>query len=117
MAEQVSSSDPDAELGMLDLLKMLFTFVFVICLLFGLAWWVKRWRPELAPGQVGLKTKAVLSLGGRDRVVVVQAGERELLLGVSSGRITLLGDYDKLLPDPDVKPHNAQKFRDLLKRT
>ncbi|MTI13796.1 flagellar biosynthetic protein FliO [Sansalvadorimonas verongulae] len=111
------SADTDNELGMMELVKMMFTFLFVICLMFGLAWWVRRWRPDLAPGQIGLKTRAVLSLGGRDRVVVVQAGERQLLLGVSSGRITLLGDYDKLLPEPEIRSDSAQTFRDLLKRS
>ena len=117
VVDQASSPDTEGELGMVELVKMLFTFLFVIGLMFALAWWVKRWRPELAPGQTGLRTRAVLSLGGRDRVVVVQAGERQFLLGVSAGRITLLGDYDKLLPDPEVRADSAQRFRDLLKRS
>ena len=61
--------------------------------------------------------KSALSLGGRDRIVVVQAGDRQLLLGVSPGKIVLLGDYPQLLPEQDDVPASAAKqFSKLLDR-
>ncbi len=117
-SDQVSNAvEPDATPTFMDLGRMLLSFLLVIGLLFGCAWWLKRWQPGLAPGLGGLQTKAVLSLGGRDRAVVIQAGDRQLLLGVSPGKIVLLGDYDQLLPDvtPDKEKNPARRFRSLLK--
>ncbi|MCL6269287.1 flagellar biosynthetic protein FliO [Sansalvadorimonas sp. 2012CJ34-2] len=98
-----------------ELMQSIAIFVLVICLLFFCSWMLKRWQPGLAPGTAGMKVISALPLGGRDRVVVVQAGERQLLLGVSPGKIVLLGDYEQLLPQNEPDSRSIKKFKDLLK--
>jgi len=64
----------------------------VLALMFALAWLAKRMR--LVPGAIGstgvIRTLAVLSLGNREKILLVQVGEEQLLLGVTSQQITLL---------------------------
>ena len=116
----VSGNPADA--GIDDLLQVIFSFSAVIGLLMFMLWGIKRWQPNLASNRSGLSVKAALSLGGRDRLVVVQAGEREILLGVSPGNITLLGDYDELLPSASAAEEKAPSssavdaFQKLLKQ-
>jgi len=66
--------------------------VLVLALMFALAWLAKRMR--LAPGAIGsagvIRTLAVSSLGNREKLLLVQVGEEQLLLGVTSQQITLL---------------------------
>jgi len=51
---------------------------------------MKRLQLGARGSDVGLNVVSVLSLGQRERIVVVQAGEEQLLLGVTSPQITTL---------------------------
>ncbi len=113
--QAIEHAPKDATAG--NLFEVIFSFSLVIGLMLLFLWGVKRWQPKFVPGRSGLEIRAMLSLGGRDRLVVVQAGERQILLGVSPGRITLLGDYDELLAQPeDGKASAGETFKQLLKR-
>lgn len=77
--------------------------ILVLALMFGLAWLAKRMR--LAPGAIGspgtIKTLAVLSLGNREKLLLVQIGEEQLLLGVTNQQITRLHEMKKPI-DPST---------------
>jgi flagellar protein FliO/FliZ len=72
--------------------------ILVLGLILGLAWLLKR-----MPGTAGglrqseqLKVVSMLAVGAKERVVVVQVGNEQLMLGVSPGGISRL----YLLPEP-----------------
>ncbi|MFC5696452.1 flagellar biosynthetic protein FliO [Pseudomonas sp. GCM10022186] len=75
----------------------------VVGLIFLLAWLLRRVQ-QLGPrgGQV-IQLVATQALGPRDRLVLVQVGGEQILLGISAGRITPL----HVLKDP-VQPAGAQ---------
>ncbi len=112
--DPLGNSDGQDE-GFWELARSVAIFLFVISLIFFCSWLVKRWQPGLVQARNGLQVKAVLPLGGRDRIVVVQAGERQLLLGVSPGSIVLLGDYDQLLSENKPDSKSVKQFQDILK--
>lgn len=64
----------------------------VLSLMFALAWLARRMR--LVPGSLGsqeaIRTLAVLSLSNREKLLLVQVGDEQLLLGVTSQQITRL---------------------------
>jgi len=64
--------------------------------LIGAALWVLR-RTGIAPRGGGGQLRVVtqLALGPRERVVIVEVGERWWLLGVGAGGITRLGSVPK----------------------
>ncbi|KEA64294.1 Flagellar biosynthesis protein FliQ [Marinobacterium lacunae] len=65
----------------------------VIALILALAWLVKR--VNVLPGQrAGMQVVAVLSLGQRERAVLVQVGEQQLLLGVCPSQVSLIHRFD-----------------------
>jgi flagellar protein FliO/FliZ len=84
---------------------MVVALVFVLGLM-GAAVWVLR-RIGIAPrtGSSHLKIVSQLALGPRERVVVVEAGDRWLLLGVGAGGISRLGTMPKAeTTSPDAAP-------------
>jgi len=70
---------------------MVLALVFVLGLMAAAVWILRR--AGLAPrtGTSHLKIVSQLALGPRERVVIVEAGDRWLLLGVGAGGISRLG--------------------------
>ncbi len=73
-----------------NIAQMLLGLVLVLGLLIGGALLVRRLGKFPAVADSPLKVITGLSLSPRDRLVVVQVGDKQLLLGVSPGRIQTL---------------------------
>ncbi|MCU8093117.1 flagellar biosynthetic protein FliO [Shewanella sp. SM101] len=74
------------------LASMLGGLILVLLLIFALAYLLRRFNLVPTTNSV-LKTIAVTSLGQKERLVLVQVGEQQYLLGVSSQQVSLI---DKL---------------------
>lgn len=80
-------------------LLQLFSGLMVVLLsIIALAWLAKRFNRMQPAGDACLQIVGGISMGARERVVVVQAGETRLVLGVSPGRINMLHVLDDALP-------------------
>jgi len=67
----------------------------VLAAIFGCAWLVRKFA-AFPSGTAGvLRVVGGVSLGARERVVVLQAGKKQLILGVSPGRIQTLHVLDE----------------------
>ena len=74
--------------------------VLVLGLILGLAWLLKR-LPGAGLGirpTEQLRVVSMLSVGAKERVMVIEVGKEHLLIGVSAGGITTL----HTLPEPQV---------------
>ena len=97
---QASESRPGSELATTSsmLIQVTLGLLLVIGLMLALAWLAKRLR--LVPGSShhqALRVMAVLPLGNRERLVLVQLGEQQLLLGVTANQINCLHQLEKPL--------------------
>lgn len=59
----------------------------VLLLIFAAAWLLKKLQQNQSGGRGHLKVVSVLSLSAKERVVLVQAGAEQVLMGVSSAGI------------------------------
>ncbi len=81
-----------------SLVRLVFgTAVAIAMLLLG-ARWLMRFGGAQGVAQGSLRVVASLAVGQRERAVVVQVGERQLLLGVAPGRVALLHELGVPLP-------------------
>lgn len=111
-AEQARVADP---LSLESVSQMLLGLLLVVCLIFLLAWVFRR--ANFVPGQSsGMRVIASLPLGARERAVLVQCGEKQLLLGVASGSVQLLAQFDEPVIEPSASGTNefAAKLAQLL---
>ncbi|WP_372873840.1 flagellar biosynthetic protein FliO [Pseudomonas sp.] len=100
-----------------QLVQLLLGLLLVIGLIFLLAWLMRRVQ-QLGPrgGQV-IKIVASQALGPRDRLVLVQVGGEQLLLGLTPGRIAPLHVLKEPVHLPDGEPAStefAQRLMELL---
>ena len=86
-ASQTMKSDPMSGSYLLQLVLGL--FVVVLCII-ALAWFAKKMNRFQSITDDSLKIIAGISMGARERVVLLQVGEEQLLIGVSPGRINKL---------------------------
>jgi len=90
----LSTSDP---MAMTSLWQLTLGMLLVLGLILAIAWLLKRsGRFQTAAGG-GLRILGGLSMGSRERVVLIQAGETQLLLGVAPGRVQTLHVLDQPL--------------------
>lgn len=74
-----------------SLLQTSLALVFVIALMLGLAWLTKRINPRgLGGAGSNVKLVGTLSVGTRERILVVEVGEQWIVVGASPGRMNAL---------------------------
>lgn len=68
--------------------------VVLLCII-ALAWIAKRFNRLQSTPDGSLRVLGGMSMGARERIVLVQLGEKQLLLGVAPGRINTLHVLDE----------------------
>lgn len=79
-----------------DALSMVLSLLMVLVLIFLAAWVLKKFN-VVNKSVSGMKVISSLPLGTKERLVVVQVDNEQLLLGVSGQQITLLKTLEKPL--------------------
>ncbi len=81
------------------LFQLILGLIVVLICIIVLAWFAKRMnRLQSSTGNM-LKIVGGISMGARERVVLLQVGSEQLLIGVSPGRINTLHILDAPLED------------------
>ncbi|HWU69357.1 MAG TPA: flagellar biosynthetic protein FliO [Stenotrophobium sp.] len=97
------------------------SLVLVLLVIFALAW-VLRWLQSARGGNAGaLRLHGGLQVGAKERVLLVQAGDKHLLIGVAPGRVQTLHVFEQApenignTPVPQLPPF-AEKLQQMLAR-
>ena len=88
-------SPAQSVVGVGDLLQVLLALLLVVALIVITAWFMRRYSGASHSRNGALRLLAGISVGQRERVVLVQAGEVQLLLGVAPGEVRTLHCFDK----------------------
>ena len=100
-----------------QLTQLLFGLLLVVGLIFALAWLMRRVQRGVPGNAQVIEMVGSRAIGPRDRLVLVQVGEEQILLGLTPGRITPLHvlktpvNVDQSKP---ATPEFAQRLMELL---
>jgi flagellar protein FliO/FliZ len=109
-----------------SLLQTIFALIAVLALLAALLWFMKRFGPKSHVGTAPVRLVGALSLGGRERIMVVEVGNQWIVVGASPGRVNALATMpaQNAAPgaaslDATLAEHQppASSFGDWLKQT
>jgi flagellar protein FliO/FliZ len=101
-----------------QLTQLMLGLLVVLAVIVALAWVVRRVQQAAPRGGQVIDIVSARALGPRDRLVLVQVGDEQILLGVSPGRITSLHVMKEPVRSParseQVAPEFAQRLMELL---
>ncbi|WP_407291399.1 flagellar biosynthetic protein FliO [Stutzerimonas zhaodongensis] len=118
MAAEPATNMSSAGMGG-QMTKLLLGLLLVIGLIFLLAWLLRRMQQLNPRSNQAIKLISTQALGPRERLVLVQVGSEQVLVGLSAGRITPLHVLKEPVHLPDAEPANpefAQRLMELLGR-
>ncbi|MGI3000836.1 flagellar biosynthetic protein FliO [Vibrio alginolyticus] len=101
----------------LDLATTLGSLVLVIGVILLLAWLLKRMQVPAMGQQKGLRIVSQLPVGTKERIAVVQVGQEQFLVGITSQSIQTLAKLDKPLKEEELATNAfATQFSQLIKK-
>ena len=106
-------------LGVADVGEVLAALILVIVAIFAVSWLLRRMNGVGLRGGLAIRVLASMPLGQRERIVLVEVGGAQLLLGVTASGINRLHEFDPPIVIGDRgEPANAEftaRLRQALK--
>lgn len=95
-----------------QLLNVAFSLLLIVGLILALAWLLRRFGQGNFLNQQAMKIVASMPLGTRERLLVVEVGGQQILLGVTSHQISTLHVFDE--PVVDASGGTSTEFKKRL---
>lgn len=88
--------------GQFDIATTVGSLLFVIALILFLGWLMKRMRVPTMGQQKGLSIVRQIPVGTKERIMIVQAGEEQFLVGATTQSIQLIAKLETPLAQEEV---------------
>lgn len=80
------------------------SLIFILLIIFAAAWLLKRFGRINGLAGSQMKVLGVMSLGQRERVVLMEVGKKQLLIGVTASRVSLLHELEEPVEIEETQP-------------
>jgi flagellar protein FliO/FliZ len=111
-------AQPVSPLSIGSLAQLTLSLIAIVALILAIGWVLKRFKLNAPRGSVDSEILDQLSVGPRERVLLVRIGEAQVLLGVGAGGIVSLTPLSApiALKAAGRTPAFAERLRDIMKR-
>ncbi|MGA0586332.1 FliO/MopB family protein [Dyella sp. KRB-257] len=117
-AQAAATAAPEIDAAA-ELLRVVLSLAGIIALIFAAGWLSRRLAGRTAPGGRRIRCVETLAVGARDRVLLLEANGKRLLVGAGPGGLRTLHVYDgDIASSDDSAPPAAPApgFAELLAR-
>ncbi len=105
-----ATAPADVDAG--GLLRVCLSLGVVIALILGAGWVLRRLQGGAVRSGGHLRALESIAIGMKERVVLVQAGDKQLLLGVAPGNVRTLHVFDEpVVPTTQIATSPAAAFK------
>ena len=116
LARAPAASVPDINVTG-ELLRVMLSLGAIVALIFAAGWLTRRLQSRQSGGGRRLRCLESMHISTRERVLLVEADGKRLLLGVGAGGIRALHIYEGTVPaEPAAAPAPLPPFAELLGR-
>ena len=115
MTAMAQSASP---LSIGSLAQLTLSLIAIVALILAIGWVLKRFKLNAPRGSVDSEVLDQLSVGPRERVLLIRIGEAQVLLGVGASGIVALTPLSATiaLKASSRPPAFADRLRDMMKR-
>lgn len=102
-----------------ELLRVVLSLVAVVAMILAVGWLTRRMQARVRPGGQRVRCVETLAVGMKERVLLLEVGDRQLVVGASPSGLRTLLVLDEKLPAPKAPagaPISPLNFRDVLAR-
>jgi flagellar protein FliO/FliZ len=116
-AAAASSAVPEFNAGA-ELLRVMLSLLGIIALIVAAGWLSRRLQARAVPGGRRIRCVETLAVGARDRVLLLEAQGKRLLVGAGPGGLRTLHVFEGEVPPEETAPPAAPVpgFAELLNR-
>lgn len=95
-------------------LRVSLALLIILAIILALSWLLKRLNGGMLNASKGFQSIATMVLGPKEKLMLVQVGDKILLLGIGSGCVNMLYDFGHELP-LGFETENKSSLKGLLK--
>ena len=99
-----------------NLFSTAFSLALVLVVIFAMAWLMRWMQRARIGGTTNLRINGGIQVGARERVLMVQAGDKHLLIGVAPGRVQTLHVFDQAPVIANEQPSELSPFAERLRQ-
>lgn len=92
--------------------------VAVIAVIFGCAWFIRRMTGLTGVNNRAMKVVSVMAIGTRERVALMEVGDKQILLGVTPSSIRTLHVFDEPVVTVDAPRSGefARRLQEMMRK-
>lgn len=92
LAEDINNADVvtavnASPINISSIFQVIAALLVIIILIVSLSWFFRKYGNTFSMNNANMKVISALSLGGKEKAVLIQVGEEQILIGVSPGSI------------------------------
>ena len=100
-----------------ELVRVLLSLAGIVALIFAAGWLSRRLQARATPGGRRMRCVETMAVGARDRLMLIDADGKRLLIGVGQGGMRTLHVYEGTAPAPEAgRQPPIASFGDVLAR-